>query len=153
MNDNGIYFVKENNSLILTSSNMANLYKLYAEESMSDVVPSPSPDFNHYNELYDTGVMSIFCAYSNESVVGFAISITVKMLHYTALSTTVESIFVKKEFRNGTSIGSKLISMIKDDAKQRGASSIFMSAPVGSNADKLCKIQFKHISNLYGLEV
>jgi predicted acetyltransferase len=132
---------------------MIKLYDEYASESKSNIVPNHNPHFEGYENLEKAGILSVFCAYVDNKIVGFIISATVRMLHYTDLSTTIESIFVDKNHRKGTGIGNKLIEAVQQDAKERGSVTMLISAPVGSNLDKICKRRFKHTSNFYGISI
>ena len=69
---------------------------------------------------------------------GFITSVTYRLPKYSTLGTTTEYFFVLKEYRTGGT-GLKLLKRIEEKAKQRNATSFFLSAPLNGSLDRIAE--------------
>ena len=149
-----MYTIKKVNVITLLDYEQAELlFDLYAAESRSDTVPMHKPDRLMYTTLEDQGMLDCIVVYKDDAIVGFTVILTTKLPHYSALSTTVESIFVLKDHRpRGT--GLKLLQFAQDLARERGSRMFFMSAPIDSKLNTtLSRSGMKAISTVYSKDI
>lgn len=121
---------------LLEDDNKADLIREYSEESKCDAVPDYFPDKVLYKTMDDNNMLDTIGAFDNGKLVGFIVSITYVLPKYSDLGTTVEYLFVLKEYRSGGT-GLKLIKKIEQLAKERGSIAFFLSAPVDGSLDKI----------------
>ena len=139
---------------ILNANNAKYLFDEYAKESKSGTVSTVvKPDIEGYKQLEELGVLDCVGAFDDEKLVGFVVSITSNMYHYSTFCTVIESQFVLKEYRKeGT--WKKLLDLAEEQAKKRGSTNLFMTAPVGGRLDKIAKFYgFKPTSVFYGKDI
>lgn len=124
---------------LLNDTNRALLIKSYSDESKCSAVPEYNPNFDMYYGMEDSGVLDTLAAYNEDNIlIGFAVSITYLLPKYTTLATSIEFLFVLKEYRAGGT-GLNLIKEIERLGVERGAESFFVSAPTDGSLDKIAE--------------
>lgn len=113
---------------IYNASNREDLFTMYSNESKGKGLPNVNPDWDMYKTLESLGMLDTIGVYKDKLLVGFATVITNKMPHYSTYASTVESIFVLKEYRK-YGAGKKLIEKVEEVVKKKGAKQLFLSAP------------------------
>lgn len=109
----------------------------------------PKPDLDRYVLLENAGVFVSLVAKEGEEVVGFVGLLVSDVLHFSAKTAVVESIFLTKSHRKGAN-GIRLLRAAIKQAKELGAVGVYASAPVGSSFDRLCSLlRAKHMNNMY----
>ena len=123
---------------ILNDSNFDYICSKYADESKIKFMPNIKPDHDYYVELEEKGMLKSIGVYSDDSLVGIATFLVFPIPHYSAIGATIESLFILKEHRHhGTGI--KLNEFIYNYAKESGAVSIFMSAPIDGSLNRVAE--------------
>lgn len=126
-------------NLIITKSSISeledapNIYALleeYAEESSIDGLPHPSAKVDIYKKLEENGLLGVFAAYHENSLIGFLIVLCSVLPHYGIHVATTESFFVMKDKRN-TGAGLKLLRAAENHSREIGSPGILISAPFG----------------------
>ena len=112
---------------ILENVNSDYLFDCYAQESKGSLIPTHKPDKELYLRLYETGALMVLGVFDQDKLVGFMSGITSIMPHYGEPATTIESIFVLKEYR-GNNTGKKLIQKMEEICSTSVA--MFISSPV-----------------------
>lgn len=115
---------------------LLNLYSLEAQSSLLEV--KHNPDVAKYIQLEELGLLDVVYALNDGMIVGFITSLTHPMLHYSANATTVESFYVRPEFRK-YGVAKELLSVIEDIAREKGSTNVFISSGVGSRLERACK--------------
>ncbi len=102
----------------------------YEAEALIDGMPSPLPDWDHYEKLEAAGQVHAFGAAIDGALVGFLGLLVAKVPRYAAPIATCESFFVAKAHRT-TGAGLKLLAAAEAKARERGAPGMLVSAPSG----------------------
>jgi ribosomal protein S18 acetylase RimI-like enzyme len=112
----------------------SHLFDNYYNEGKVSLVPDMNPSKDTYLQLESTGMFRSIGVFDGDKMVGFSMFYTSIMPHYSKLATTIESIYIEKEYRKyGT--GKKLVDKITEISKESGAVNMFMSAPINSSLD------------------
>lgn len=83
-----------------------------------------------YEALEASGMSTLFAAYHEGELVGFANVLVAVMPHYSEPLATIESIFVASAHRN-TGAGTALLRAVEHVAREKGAAGLLVSAPIG----------------------
>lgn len=121
---------------ILDPSN-SYMIEEYAEECSINLLTKPKAQFETYAKLEFTGTIECFGAYVEDKLIGFVAVIKSSLPHYGVDVLIIESIFVLKAYRRGYT-GLKLIKHVELLAKNKNASSVFLSAPTNSILSEIC---------------
>lgn len=89
-----------------------------------------------YEAMEATGLMQTFGSYEGNELVGFATILIYVLPHYGRQIATVESLFVAKKYRVG-STGRELMKNIEEYAREKKCKVILYSAPTGSRLERL----------------
>ena len=124
---------------ILFAPNAAELFKHYASESKSDLLPPIVVDNTRYLALEQAGALHCIGVFDKEAtLVGFTISLLHTLPHYSKPAFTMESFFVLEEHRSkGT--GKTLMDATTELAKEHECCVMFMSAPLDSRLNLVAK--------------
>jgi GNAT superfamily N-acetyltransferase len=112
------------------------LCKEYADESAVVGAGEIKPDLELYSMMERAGIFKSVGVFNADKLVGFMFILSAKLPHYSAIKTTIESIFLKKEYRN-SKIGKNLLQLAEDYAKLAGSDVVIASAPVGGVVSKI----------------
>lgn len=123
---------------ILSNTTLLNEYE---EEGKSSLLPKILPDWSMYQALEDLGILTFMGAKDSEgTIVGFVSILVTSMPHYSKLSATVESLFVRKQYRKfGTA--KRLLDEAMEVAKSKGATILFMSAIKGGVLERFLPLR------------
>lgn len=135
---------------IVSSSVYEKMIREYEKECKNtNITVDTYPNIDKYKAIEKAGVLLCVGVFNDSVMVGFAIIIISEMLHYSKLATTVESQFILKKYRKfGTA--KKMYEFIENKCSEIGSSAMFMSAPIGSNLDKISKyIGYKPVSTFF----
>lgn len=121
---------------ILDPSN-SYMIEEYAEECSIHLLSKPNAQFETYAKLEFAGAIECFGAYIGEKLIGFVCVMISNLPHYGCNVLIIESIFVLKAYRRGRT-GLELIKHVELLAKNKNASSVFLSAPNGSVLSEIC---------------
>lgn len=122
---------------ILFSDNSETLFEAYAQEAENKIIKEKiQPNCEKYVLLYDTGLLHCIGAFDKDKMVGFITFIINDVLHYSKLSSVIESQFVLKEYRK-SGAWNKMLKLVKDMSKENGAKNIFMTTTPNSKLDKV----------------
>ncbi len=113
------------------------LVKEYIDETANPAVPSPKPLSERYRLIDELGLLRGIGAYDGEKIVGIAGVLIAKSQHYPYPICSMESFFLRKEWRKGSN-GLKLLAKAKEIAKDVGAPGLAIMTPPNGNYDKLC---------------
>ena len=129
------------------SPNMSMLFQEYADECALEELPLPYPKTKTYKPLEDAGVLTVFCAYLNDELIGFATLLAYHSHHYDLKLATTESIFVTKRHRK-SGAGLKLIRSTEDKARSLGSPALLVTAPLGGSLAKILPSLDYNLTNL-----
>jgi len=118
---------------IFDSSLFDNMKDEYEDESkVSTIGISSNPQLNVYQALEKNGSLACIGAYDNDVLVGFMTVITSVVLHYSQLSTTIESQFILRKYRGGGT-WKKMMNLAEEIAKDRGSFMLVMTSAIGTD--------------------
>ena len=141
---------------LLDSEEAPELFKLYSDEAQSSTVSTPfNPNYEMYLQLEDMGILDACIILTEDNkIVGFATMLTTVMPHYSATASTIESIFIMKEYRGNNNF-KNLLNRLIDTAKTKNSVNLFVSTPVVSSADKVMGRTkgFSKISHIYSMDL
>lgn len=121
----------------------------YERESLIDGMPSPLPDFDHYERLEAAGQLFPFGAAVNSALVGFLGLLVVQVPRYRQPIATTESFFVASVHRKGGA-GLKLLRAAEAKARELGATKLLVSAPSGGRlAEVLPRVGYRETSRVF----
>jgi GNAT superfamily N-acetyltransferase len=112
------------------------LIREYACYSAIDGMPKPKPHMESYHMLDRSGLMTTFCAYVKDELIGFALLLVNILPHYSVLVANLESFFVAEKHR-GTGAGLQLFLLAEDVARKRGAVGMLLAAAVNGQLDRV----------------
>ncbi len=114
----------------------SHLFESYYNEGKVATVPDMNPSKDTYLQLEATGMLRSIGVFDGDKMVGFSVFYIAIMPHYSKLATTIESIYIDREYRKyGT--GRKLVDKITEISKEAGSVNMFMSAPIDSSLDRV----------------
>ena len=103
----------------------------YAQESSIVGLTRPRADKATYLKLAAANMFDAIGAFDGDDLLGFIVTLTTPLPHYSEKVASVESFFVLKEYRR-LGLGAKLMSAAKVAATAKGAKGLLISAPIGS---------------------
>ena len=143
--------IKETNlKTILDSSNSEELFIHYFSEGSRGLLPVPNVHKDIFYKMEETGLIDCFGVFDGDKIVGFIISSTTIMPHYSCLGTTIMSIYIDKKHRKfGTA--RTLIKLVEARAKAKGSEAVMLSSPVNSNFGKFStSLGYRKLNEFYG---
>ena len=115
---------------IFDAKNSEELFREYAKESKSELMPESIPDKDIYKELEEQYLLHCVGAYDNGTLVGFIVGLITPNFHHSTKGMTIESIFVLPEHRTGgTAKG--LVYRLEVIAKANDCSTMFLGGRIG----------------------
>lgn len=121
---------------IFAKSNIDQLLDEYGIESAIDGLGKPQAQRAAYLNMESVGCLYALGAFQGDTLVGFLLFVVASLPHYGALVATTESFFVSLPARkSGAAL--KLLRAAERLAESRGAGGLFVTAPVGSNLEKV----------------
>lgn len=121
----------------------------YEAESLIDGMPSPMPDWEHYERLEAAGQVYAFGAAIDGALVGFIGLLVSKVPRYAQPLATSESFFVASAHRKGGA-GMKLLRAAEEKARELGCAGLLVSAPSGGRlAEVLPRSGYSKASEVY----
>lgn len=116
--------------------NLPDLLAAYGAESAIAGMPPFCAQMDAYRGLEAAGLLHAFGAYDGTELVGVLLLMLATLPHYGAVVATTESFFVAPEHRSGGH-GLRLLRAAEVHAAALGAVGVFVSAPVGSQLEKV----------------
>ena len=124
---------------ILFADNSSFLFEEYANESGNRIIKEEVKTNNEkYIQLNDAGYLYCVGSFYDGVLVGFIKFIINETLHYSELSTTIDSQFVLKEYRRH-GLWDKMLKMVIDISREKGSKNLIMTAVPNSKLDKVLK--------------
>lgn len=108
----------------------------YAAECSLPGIGPICPMWEMYAALEASGCYQVFGTHEDGNLIGFACVLTTMNPHYSRMVATVESLFVRRDYRNGT-LAARLMRAMEVHAEARGCVAILYSALAGSVLEKL----------------
>lgn len=122
----------------------------YAKECAIAEMPPIEWDIRRYLDMEAAGFLKTVTAYDTvqDEVAGFALVIALVPAHYSVVTATCESLFMREQYRGKA--GTKLIKFVEDYAKELGAVGLFLSAPAhGAMARLMPAIGYANTNTVY----
>lgn len=121
----------------------------YAAESRTEGMPPPKGKMESYRQYDAAGVLHIFGAWSDKTLVGFVFVLAAPLLHYSVTTAVTESFFVGKAHRH-TGAGMKLLKAAEDKARELGSPGLIVSAPfAGRLFEVLPRCGYTEVSRIF----
>lgn len=122
-------------------------------ETEMDVAPGPAPCVEMYKACEDAGLTVAIGVFADGAMVGYAVAFVHRHLHYDLVCGAHDSLFIKKEHRNGR-VGLELIRRLEAACADKGAQFIAWHAKSGSAFDKLlCRMRYQQEEVIYRKEL
>ena len=125
---------------VLGASNLPELLAEYGAESSIPAIGTVNHQPAIYRTLEASGALSMIGAFDDDRLIGFVAMVTNVLPHYGKLVSVIESFFVTASARE-TGVGLKLLREAEDNAANRGAAGILVSAPFGG---RLAEVMERH---------
>lgn len=109
----------------------------YTVECATEGFKEGKVDWVTYEKLEEAGALKVLACYDNGKLVGFAAIIFSESLHKSVPTASLDAVFLSKPARKGFS-GMRLLRRAKSVAADGGAERLLVSAPKGSQLEKLC---------------
>lgn len=134
---------------VVDASTYGALIAAYAQESALDDMPAPQPDVAQYLALEQQNALVVVGAFEGDTLVGFMACALNYAPQYGAFVGMTMVLFVGKAHRkHGT--GSRLVALMEDEARKRGAVGIVIGAPSDSRLAKAAPLLgFRETNRLY----
>lgn len=113
---------------VLQATNIDQIIKEYASESLIKGMSPPLVKMELYQPLEASGALHAFGAFTDDVLVGFIGVLCTVMPHYSACLAVCESFFVLRSARK-TGAGIKLLRLAEQCARAAGAPGLLVSAP------------------------
>lgn len=89
-------------------------------EIAHDLTIPLSPDWERYYALQDAGSIRVYTARRDGEIIGYAVFIVNRNLHYsTSVQAVQDILFIREDLRRGT-LGTRLIKFSEEQLKQEG---------------------------------
>lgn len=125
------------------------LIEQYAKECANPAMGAPAPNREQYETLAEMGMLHALGAYDGEELVGFISYLLTPMTHFSACAATTESLFLSPEYRRGL-LGVRLIKAALNQAVSQGAKGLYVTAPAGSQLERLARVmKLKHTNTVF----
>jgi GNAT superfamily N-acetyltransferase len=103
-------------------------------------------DIKAYEKLHEEGKYFAVGAYDEDKLIGFGGVLVSVLPHYNKLVATIETIFLKEEYRKGRT-GVKMVQELENLASQAGAQGVYFTTGVGDRLSKLPPLIGYHPTN------
>lgn len=123
---------------VFESPELSELIEHYAAECANPGMGRPRPDRSQYEAMERAGVLHVLGVFDGDKLVGFLSYLLTPMAHFSACAATTESLFLLPSHRHGL-LGVKLIRKALKHAMGCGARGLYVSAPTGSQLEKLAR--------------
>lgn len=135
---------------ILDSPNSNSLFKNYFSEGSRGLLPKPNVCKEIFYKMEQAGLTDCFGVFDGDKIVGFIISSTTIMPHYSCLGTTIMSIYIDKNHRKfGTA--RTLIKLVEARARAKGSEAVMLSSPIDSKFGKFStSLGYRKLNEFYG---
>lgn len=121
----------------------------YIEETANPAIGSAGAQLDRLRDLDKKGQLRCLALTEETTLIGAAILLLTQSQHYLFPLIAVESIFLRKAWRKG-STGLHMLGCIKAMAKHEGAPGFTFMAPPGTALDRLCQLRgMTHTHNCY----
>ena len=110
----------------------------YTVECATEGFKEGKVDWAAYEKLEQLGVLVPLACYADGRLVGFAGVLFSESLHKSVRTASLETLFLSKPARKGFA-GMRLLRRAKAVAADGGADRLLVSAPRGSQLEKLCQ--------------
>ena len=124
---------------VMDSPRFGQLIADYARECANPGMGVPNPNREQYEAMAKAGMLHVLGVFKGEELVGFITYLLTPMAHFSKCAATTESLFLDPEYRHGL-LGVRLIKAALKQAKSLGAQGLYVSAPSGSQLEKLAKV-------------
>lgn len=129
--------------------NVVELLDEYATECGNPDAGRVVAQWPLYHAIEDSGAMRSIGIFDEDTLIGFANVIVSVLPHYGKSVATTESFFVSAAYRK-TGAGLKLLKAVEEQAVERGAIGLLVSAPAGGRfADVLPGFGYKHSNTVF----
>lgn len=119
----------------------------YSAESGSPFMHgAPNPD--EYIAAEKAGAMVPVGAFDGELLVGGVNIMIHRIPHYAEVLASVESIFLAKDYRRGTT-GLRLLRAAEEVAREAGASVLMIGTRCGSRFEHLCRLRYTPVNTVF----
>jgi GNAT superfamily N-acetyltransferase len=125
---NGLAVETSSVSALEASPEFPALAREYAEETLIDGMPAPSVQWKTYRRLESAGLLAVFTARLDGTLLGFITVLLAELPRYGERVAMSESFFVAKAHRR-TGAGLRLLRRAERHARERGSRGLFVSAP------------------------
>lgn len=112
--------------------NFIELQEEYMDECALEDLPRPSPRMETYKNIEGTGALTVFGAFIDNKLIGYATLLAYVSRHYDLELPLTETIFVAKSLRK-TGAGIKLIHQVENLAASLGFPALLIIAPLGGS--------------------
>lgn len=119
---------------VFEAPNWGDIVAAYAAESPVTAILPPNIDQEAYYTMEKMGILAAFAAIEENTLVGFAFVVVVKLFHFSIVAANTDAIFMLKEFRSAH--GGKLVNAVECYANEMNCSGLTISAPIGSSLVK-----------------
>ena len=123
---------------VMDSPRFEQMIAEYAVECANPGMGVPKPNREQYEAMAKAGMLHALGVYKGNELVGFMSYLLTPMAHFSRCAATTESLFLDPKYRHGL-LGVRLIKTALKQAKSLGAVGLYVSAPVGSQLEKLAK--------------
>lgn len=134
---------------VMDNPRFGQLIADYARECANPGMGVPNPNREQYEAMEKVGMFYLLGAYRGDEMVGFVTYLLTPMAHFSNTAATVESLFLDPRCRHGL-LGVRLIKAALKQAKSLGAKGLYLSAPSGSQLEKLANaLHFKQTNVVF----
>lgn len=134
---------------VMDNPRFQQLIEQYAQECANPTMGAPAPDREQYEALAKIGMLHALGAYQGDELVGFISYLLTPMMHFSSCAATTESLFLSPEHRHGL-LGVRLIKAALTQAVSQGAKGLYVTAPAGSQLEKLARVmKLKHTNTVF----
>ena len=134
---------------IRLAPNLDDLVVEYAHEARLAEMPWPRVDWETYRSMERAGILHVFSARSDGTLVGFVVLIISMMPEYGVRLACTEAFFVAQAWRS-TGAGLKLLAAAEAKARELKAPGLAVSAPLGGKlAEVLVKARFREVGRTF----
>lgn len=111
----------------------------YEKEKANPELGAARWDVKTYEKLVKEGKYLPIGVYDEDKLVGYGGVLISVLPHYNKLVATIESIFLKKEYRKGRT-GTKMVEELEKLASKAGAQGVYFTTGVGDKLSKLAPL-------------
>ena len=109
-----------------------------------------NPDWDAYEKLEESGMLTIFTARCSDKLIGYFVVILTKSIHYKDhLFASNDILYLHKDYRKGFA-GIRLIKFAEKYLKEDGVSVLTINTKVHKPFDKVLeRLKFKNVERVY----